>query len=90
MFKKEQFDGQLLLECDEAMLKEDLKISNRLHRKRLLLIAQGKHSAKEKLKCYHDKSSVHVPEPTAGRTRQESGVSRPEENTVKMSFRISL
>ena len=86
VFKEEQVDGLILLDCDDAMLKDNLNISNNLHRKRLLLIAQGKHSAKEKLEHYRDQSSVRVPESPAcaGATKQEIVVSRSEENTVNV------
>jgi len=41
-FAKEQVSGEILLECDDQILEEDLKVPSRLHRIRLLKIISGK------------------------------------------------
>ena len=41
-FVKEQVNGEILLECDDQILEEDLKVPSRLHRIRLLKIISGK------------------------------------------------
>jgi len=41
-FVKEQVSGEILLECDDQILEEDLKVPSRLHRIRLLKIIRGK------------------------------------------------
>lgn len=44
-FIKEQVDGEILSECDEVMLKNDLKVSSAMHRTRLMKVITGRHSA---------------------------------------------
>ncbi len=40
-FKQEQVNGEILSECDEEVLKNDLGVSSKLHRMRLLKIVLG-------------------------------------------------
>ncbi len=40
-FKREQVDGEILAECDETVLTNDLGVTSRLHRMRLLKIISG-------------------------------------------------
>ncbi len=40
-FKQEQVDGEILAECDETVLTNDLGVTSRLHRMRLLKIISG-------------------------------------------------
>ncbi len=40
-FKHEQVDGEILAECDEAVLTNDLGVTSKLHRMRLLKIISG-------------------------------------------------
>ena len=49
-FTREHINGELLLECDNAILEQDLGISVRLHRIRLMKIISGQHSAQALLK----------------------------------------
>ena len=44
-FSKEGINGMIFSDMDDATLKEDLKVSSKLHRSRLLLIARGKNPA---------------------------------------------
>ena len=41
IFEKECVTGEVLVDCDEDMLKVELKISNRLHRMRLMSLIKG-------------------------------------------------
>lgn len=52
-FIAERVDGEILLECDDIVLQEELKITSKLQRVRLLKIIQGKHSA-EMILCGED------------------------------------
>ncbi|KAL5506262.1 hypothetical protein EMCRGX_G007873 [Ephydatia muelleri] len=45
-FQKEQINGELLSDCDETMLQNDLGIASKLHRMRLIKVITGRHSAK--------------------------------------------
>ena len=49
VFTKECVNGELLLECDDEILEQDLGIPLRLHRVRLMKIITGQHSARELL-----------------------------------------
>jgi hypothetical protein len=44
MFKEESIDGEILAECDDELLEQELHISNKLHRSRLLKVITGRHS----------------------------------------------
>ncbi len=44
-FSEESIDGEILVECNEMILQEELQITNRLHRSRLMKVITGKHSA---------------------------------------------
>ena len=44
-FKIEQVDGEILAECDESILKDDLLVVSAMHRNRLMKLVTGKHSA---------------------------------------------
>ena len=46
-FKKERVSGALLQEIDEEMLKNELGITSRLHRMKLLRVIDGKQSLDE-------------------------------------------
>lgn len=41
-FKREQVNGEILSECDEEVLTNDLGISSKLHRMRILKVIYGK------------------------------------------------
>ena len=41
-FKAEQINGEILADCDEEVLKNDLKVTSKLHRMRLLKLISGK------------------------------------------------
>ena len=43
-FRLEQINGELLMECDEALLERELGIKSRLHRVRLLRFISGQSS----------------------------------------------
>lgn len=43
-FREEQVDGEILADCDEAMLEQDLLLSA-IHRNRLMKLITGIHSA---------------------------------------------
>ena len=44
-FSDESIDGEVLAECDETILEEELSVRNKLHRARLMKVISGKHSA---------------------------------------------
>jgi hypothetical protein len=44
LFQEESVDGEILAECDDAVLEKELYISTKLHRSRLLKIITGRHS----------------------------------------------
>ncbi len=44
-FSRECVSGEILLECDDDILREDLGVASRLHRLRLAKIIDGRHSA---------------------------------------------
>ena len=50
VFQYEQIDGDTLADCDEAVLLDDLRVQNKLHRARLMKIITGKNSVKTVLK----------------------------------------
>ena len=41
VFKREQVDGEILSECDEDVLSNDLCVSSKLHRMRIMKIISG-------------------------------------------------
>ena len=45
-FSRERVSGEILLDCDDEILKEELGMASRLHRVRFMKILLGKHSAK--------------------------------------------
>lgn len=42
---QEHIDGELLAECNDAILENELAVSSKLHRNRLMKLITGKHSA---------------------------------------------
>ena len=46
-FAEQQINGDLLSECDEAILKDELNVSQRLHRIKLLKIISGMYSVQQ-------------------------------------------
>ena len=52
-FKREKIDGELLVECDELILENELSVSVTLHRIRLMKIIAGEISAQEILNKSH-------------------------------------
>jgi len=46
-FKQEQINGDILSTCDDALLKDELKVTSRLHRIRLLKVIAGTYSIHE-------------------------------------------
>ena len=47
IFKQEQINGDILSTCDDQILQDELKITSRLHRMRLLRVIQGTYSVNE-------------------------------------------
>ena len=45
-FKEEKVSGEILSECDEEVLTNDLGIKSKLHRIKLMKVITGRHSAK--------------------------------------------
>ena len=43
-FKQEQINGDILSTCDDALLQDELKVTSRLHRMRLLRVIEGTYS----------------------------------------------
>ena len=41
-FRREQVNGEILSECDEEVLMNDLGVSSKLHRMRLMKVISGK------------------------------------------------
>lgn len=46
LFLEESIDGEILAECDESLLEQELHITNKLHRSRLMKVITGRHSAR--------------------------------------------
>ena len=46
-FIKQQINGDILTDCDDDILQNELKITSRLHRIRLLRIISGQHSVQK-------------------------------------------
>ena len=46
-FCQERVTGSVLLHCNEAILERELGVESQLHRKRLLALIAGDHSAKD-------------------------------------------
>ena len=44
LFQDESIDGEILAECDDELLEQELRISNKLHHSRLLKVITGRHS----------------------------------------------
>ena len=42
-FKREHVNGEILSECDEEVLTNDLGVSSKLHRMRIMKVISGKH-----------------------------------------------
>jgi len=49
IFTRETMTGDILLECDEKILKDDLCIESGLHRIKLMKLINGHHSAQSYL-----------------------------------------
>ena len=49
-FKSEHVTGDILIECDDDVLKVELGVSSKLHRLRLLKVIKGQYSCKAYLK----------------------------------------
>lgn len=49
MFIREEIDGAVLAECDEDVLKEELGVSLRFHRVKLLKLIGGQYSVRRLL-----------------------------------------
>lgn len=48
-FMEEHISGEILLECDEQVLQDELGVQSRIHRIRLMKVVTGVHSAKSLL-----------------------------------------
>ena len=46
VFFKEMISGEILLECNETDLENELNVKSKIHRLRLMKIVNGHHSAK--------------------------------------------
>ena len=46
-FRKQQINGDILTDCDDDILQNELKITSRLHRIRLLRIISGQYSVQK-------------------------------------------
>lgn len=49
-FMRERITGEILVECDDDVLAQDLNVTSRLHRVRLMKIVSGRHSAESILR----------------------------------------
>jgi hypothetical protein len=47
VFGTQQINGDLLLECDDKMLQNDLQVTSKLHRIRLLKLISGNYSVSD-------------------------------------------
>ena len=52
-FRRQQLNGDLFSECDEDILTNELKVTSRLHRMRLMRVISGQYSVQEIL-CGRD------------------------------------
>lgn len=53
-FRNEDINGKVLLECDDGVLVNDLKVASKLHRIKLLKVVSGEFSAEEILQRSKD------------------------------------
>ena len=60
IFAHESITGDVLLECDDELLKNELGIQSRLHRIKLMKLINGNHSAESLLKGISAKCSSHT------------------------------
>ena len=44
---EEQLSGEILMECDETILQEEVGMTSRIHRIRVMKVITGQHSAKK-------------------------------------------
>ena len=49
-FMEERVNGEILLECDNLVLQEELKVTSKLQRVRLMKLIEGKYSAENILR----------------------------------------
>ena len=45
----EHISGEILMECDDAILEEEIGVASRIHRIRIMKLISGQHSAKSLL-----------------------------------------
>lgn len=45
----EHISGEILMECDDAILEEEIGVTSRIHRIRIMKIISGQHSAESLL-----------------------------------------
>ncbi len=50
MFLQEQISGDILIQCSDLELRDELKVSKKIHRMRLMKIIDGSHSAQSIMK----------------------------------------
>ena len=53
VFHREHITGEILVECTEEVLQNELEITSKIHRIRLIKIISGQHSASNFLKTWH-------------------------------------
>lgn len=53
-FIEEHISGEILVECDEQVLQDELGVHSRIHRIRLMKVITGLHSAKALLDTNRD------------------------------------
>ena len=46
-FQEESINGEILVECNSELLRQELKVTSQIHRLRLLKIINGEHSAQK-------------------------------------------
>lgn len=46
-FRQQHINGDILMDCDEDILKNELKVKSRLHRMRLQRVITGQHSVSD-------------------------------------------
>ena len=60
VFHREHITGEILVECTEEVLQNELEITSKIHRIRLMKIISGQHSASNFLKTWHLATALKI------------------------------
>ena len=57
-FEEEQVDGEVLIECDDEVLRTELNVSSLIHRKKLMSVINGSQSPLSVIQSSENRSDV--------------------------------